>query len=407
MCKRRLFFFTLILCVLPLSSKSGFAQTSSDPTSLERYAELGQKALQEGRYPDAEAAFEKLRELSPGTAEVHTNLGAIYFQEKKFDKAVPVLRQALKLKPNLPKTEALLVMSLSELGRYKEALPGLEKSFRQSSDPELKRLCGLHLQRAYTNLHLDSKSIETGLELERLYPNDPEVLYHNGKIFGNYAFLAMEKLWEVAPDSIWRYQSAAEAYQSQGNTELAISGYRKVLEIDPSRPGLHYRLGQVLLTRARDKGSAEDSAEAMKQFGIELQLDPGNANAAYEIAESYREAGQLDDSQRYFEMALKNYPDFEEAHVGIAAALMGVNKADLAVAHLEKATTLNPSDEVAWYRLARAYGAVSNDIGRKKALGEFQHLHTLKLNGQEASRRLFAPSEVTKQELDPNATQPQ
>jgi tetratricopeptide (TPR) repeat protein len=407
MCKRRLHFIALILWALPLPCKSGFAQTSSDPTSLERYAVLGQKALQEGRYPDAEAAFEKLRKLSPGTAEVYANLGAIYFQEKKFDKGVPVLRQALKLKPNLPKTEALLVMSLSELGRYKEALPGLEKSFRQSSDPELKRLCGLHLQRAYTNLHLDSKSIETGLELARLYPNDPEVLYHNGKIFGNYAFLAMEKLWEVAPDSIWRYQSAAEAYQSQENTELAISGYRKVLEMDPSRPGLHYRLGQVLLTRARDKGSAEDSAEAMKQFGIELQLDPGNANAAYEIAESYREAGQLDDSQKYFEMALKNYPDFEEAHVGIAAALMGVNKADLAVAHLEKATALNPSDEVAWYRLARAYGAVGNDAGRKKALGEFQRLHSRKLGAQEASRRLFAPSEVTRQELDPNATQPQ
>ncbi len=57
-------------------------------------------------------AFEKLRELEPSIAEVHANLGLIYFQEKKFDQAVLALRQALKLKPNLPRTGTLLAISL-------------------------------------------------------------------------------------------------------------------------------------------------------------------------------------------------------------------------------------------------------------------------------------------------------
>jgi len=53
--------------------------------------------LASGRYEEAQRAYEKLRELEPGVAEVHANLGLIYFEEKKFEQAVPALRQALKL----------------------------------------------------------------------------------------------------------------------------------------------------------------------------------------------------------------------------------------------------------------------------------------------------------------------
>ena len=126
--------------------------------AVEKYSEQGQRALAQGNYAEAEAAFEKLRELEPGVAEVHANLGLIYFQERKFEPAVIALRQALKLKPALPKTATLLAMSLSELGRYSEALPGLEKGFRQSTDPPIKRMCGLQLLRAYTGLRQRQQS---------------------------------------------------------------------------------------------------------------------------------------------------------------------------------------------------------------------------------------------------------
>ena len=166
---------TAILCACLID----FAQAQSDHVnSLQRYTEQGQKALASGRYGEAEQAFEKIRELEPGMAEVHANLGAIYFQERKFDKAVPALRQAIKLNPHLVKSATLLAISLSELGRYSEALPGLEKGFHGSSDSEVKRMCGLQLERAYTGTQRHNKAMEVAIELNRLYPEDPEVLYH-------------------------------------------------------------------------------------------------------------------------------------------------------------------------------------------------------------------------------------
>ena len=104
MCKR-------IIALFALSALRLFSQSSSE-ASLRGYFEQGEKALAEERYSDAEASFEKLKKLAPNVAEVYGRLGLVYFQEKRFEEAVPVLRQALKLKPSLPNTDILLGMSL-------------------------------------------------------------------------------------------------------------------------------------------------------------------------------------------------------------------------------------------------------------------------------------------------------
>ncbi len=390
-----------IFVVVSILAPAGTAQTSASK-ELDRYAEIGQKALEDGRYFEAEAAFEKLRELSPGTAEVHANLGAIYFQEKKFEKAVGALRQALKLRANLPKTESLLAMSLSELGRYSEASPGLEKCFRHSTDPELKRMCSLQLLRADTGLKEENKSVALALELNRLYPDDPEVLYHTARIYGNQAFVTIQRLSQVAPDSIWKSLAAAEAYESQGAYTEAVGEYRHVLALDPNRSRIHYRLGRTILAQSRQNNSAELKAEAMKEFKQELVLDPSDASAAYEIGEASRSAGLLEEAERYFEQALKFYPDFEEAHLGLAAVLMSQSEPKLALLHLQKAVKLDPEDEVAWYRLSRAQKSLGNVALQQKALAEFQRLHQKTLQ-QAGMKEPKSPSEVSKQVIEPSA----
>ena len=136
------------ICLIALSA---FGQ-SPGGSATERYAEEGQSALAAGRLDEAEKAYEKLRDLEPGVAEVHANLGMIYFQEGRFDQAVPALRQALKLKPSMTRTESLLAVSLSELSRYNEALPGLEKrlppGYRSGDQANVRSAPAARLQRA-------------------------------------------------------------------------------------------------------------------------------------------------------------------------------------------------------------------------------------------------------------------
>jgi tetratricopeptide (TPR) repeat protein len=385
--------------LLLLLSTAGPVVVAQQPDARARLFQEGARALAEQRYADATQAYEALLKLSPEVAEVHASLGLSYFQQRKFIEAVPPLRQALKLKPALPNVPVLLAMSLSELGRYDEALPGLEKGFAQPADAAVKRAAGLQLQRAYTGLRRDAKAVEVALELTRLYPKDPEVLYHASRVYANFAFVTLQNLSQVAPDSLWVHLAAGEANESQGLDDGALRDYRAVLALDPGRPGVHFRLGRVLLSRSQ-KGTSNggDEAEALKEFQQELALDPTHANAAYEIGEIHRKAGALDRAREYFEMALKHYPEFEEALVGLGRTLVGLAKPELAVPHLQKAIALNAASEVAYYQLAQAHRALGDAAAQAKALAVFEQLQSA------SSRRGDAAShsrrEVTEQRLD-------
>ena len=80
------------------------------------------------------------------------------------------------------------------------------------------------------------------------------------------------------------------------------------------------------MKRSEQSHSSEDANEASKEFGSELELDPTNANAAYELADMHRDAGQFEEAAQLFEQALKYYPDFEDAHLGLAAAFIAQQK---------------------------------------------------------------------------------
>jgi tetratricopeptide (TPR) repeat protein len=383
------------LVMLALSGAISMAAQGSKEELLQQYSEAGQQALAAGHYDEAETNFKKLLAIDPDIAEIHATLGLVYFQEKKFDLAVPELRRALKLKPALGRASTLLAMSLSEVGEYREALPGLEKGFQHPPDPATKRMCGLQLMRTYTGLQRDQDAVNVALQLNQLYPNDPEILYHTGRVYGNYAFLTFHKLEVVAPTSIWRHQAAAESFESEASTNLAIGEYREVLKLDPHRPNIHYRIGRTLLARWQLNHMPEDKAQAVQEFEQELQWDPGNANSIYELAEIHRQQNELDQAQQLFESALQYYPDFEEAHVGLATTLMAQQKPDLALPHLQRAVALNGNDEVAWYRLAQADRALGNKDEQQKALAQFQRLRSQIALQQGTS----APGEVTKQVL--------
>jgi tetratricopeptide (TPR) repeat protein len=323
----------------------------------------------------------------------------IYFQQHDYGRAIPALREALKLKPGLPNADVLLAVCLSELGRYEEALPGLQKGFRQKQDATMRRATGLQLQRAQAGLGKDDEAVEVGLELTRLYPNDPEVLYHTGRLFSNYAYLLTQRLTETAPTSVWTHQAAGEANESLGNLDGALDEYRKVVALQPGRPGIHYRLGRVFLARARPPRAEADALKnAAAEFEQELGIDPTNADAAYELGELRRKAGDLEGARQLFAKAVEHYPEFEQGLLGLGRVLVAQGRPELALAPLEKAAALAPEDDVAFFQLFQAHRALGQTEAAGKAQAEFQRLRALKR--EQERRDLLRPHVVTQQELD-------
>ncbi len=362
----------IFCCIFPLAA---LPQMRNDDDAA-KYAAAGQQALAAGQPAAARSNFEQLAKLQPNIAEVHATLAAIYYQQHEFELAVREVRTAQKLKPGLPKLDSLLGLSLAELSRFSDALPRLEKGFKQTADPEVRRMCGLQLLRAYTGLSRDSDAVETALQLNKLYPDNPEILYHTGRIYGNFAYIVMEKLHDNAPNSIWMLQAQGEANESQKDYDGAIIAFNHVLNLDPQRPGIHYRLGRIYLTRFKEQRKPDDRDAAVREFKAEFAVDPRNGNAGYELANIQAELGNADTARQQFEQVLERFPDFEEALVGLGGACLESQKPDQAVLPLERATRIRPDDKVAWYRLAQAERATGNKEKQQKAMAEFQKLRS-------------------------------
>jgi tetratricopeptide (TPR) repeat protein len=384
------FFSLFLVCFFVLAQETNEAL-------LQRYSQEAQAAMVAKRYSDAEIAYEKLIQLDPGVGELYSNLGLAYFQQRKYEKAVPAFQKALKIKPSLTNAAYFLAMSKSELGQNKQALPALEKGFSQTHNAMLKRMLGLYIERTFTGLHRDRDAVAVALQMSQLFPNDPEVLYQTGRLCGNFAFLSMQHLQQVAPASLWRHLASGDLFESEGDYALAIREYRRVLAIDPQRPGIHYRLGRVLLQLKKP----DSRAQALKEFQQELKVDPTNARAAYEAGEIYRRSGNFNGAHALFAQALEHYPNFEEAQVGLGRVLLSEKKPDQAVVHLQKAVSLDPEDDVAYFQLARAYQELGNSAEQKKAMAAFQRIQAGKAaHEQKLAVGSYSEDSVTRQKLD-------
>ena len=388
-----------LITMLFLSPIAVRAQSGANSESAE-YAEHGRQALAQGHFAAAQADFEKLAKLEPAVAEVHATLAAICFQRREYDEAIREIQLAQKLKPGLPKLDSLLALSLAETGKYSQALPGLEKGFKQSADAEVRRMCGLQLIRVYPALQRDSDAVEVGLTLNRLYPDDPEILYHTGRIYGNQAYIVMMRLHDRAPNSVWMLQAQGEANESEKNYDAALVAFKSLLELDPQRPGVHYRMGRVYMSRVRDGGKQEDRTAAAMEFENELKVDPNNGNARYELGVIADQDGSFEIARQQFEQVLLRYPDFEEALVALGGCYLEMSNPSEALPPLERASRIRPEDEVVWYRLARAQRALGDNAAAAKSMATFRRIHDPSQTGQRGPN---SKAEITPQKLDAEA----
>jgi tetratricopeptide (TPR) repeat protein len=392
-----LFVLPAILVVL-IAAWPAPAQPAGE-SQLQRYYREAETALAEKRLDAAARAYEALTRLDPKTAENYAQLGLIRYMQGSFGDALPAFRRALQLKPALPHVDVLLAICLSELGRYAEAEPGLIKGFQHPPDDATRRLIGLELERSYSRRKMWEKAAQIAIKLSQLYPDDPEVLYHAGKLYGDLAYQTMRRLSQAAPDSVWVHQAAGEAHEVQGHYDLAIVEYQKVLALEPQRPGVHFRLGRTILLR----GDAASREEALREFEKELRIDATNVGAAYELGEILRKEGQLEKARDSFAAAVGLQPGFEDARIGLARALIELHQPEKALPHLKAALQLNSENEVSHYQLARVYQALGKTAEQQKELQLFRSLRGQKRSQQKSLvQSPVDPDDITRQTLEPN-----
>ena len=348
-----------------------FGQAVLDESQLRQFR-TAEEHFAAQRYGEAAKGYEDLARAVPDAAELHAKLGLSQFFNRRCDRSAPAFQRALELHPDLPAAKVLLAICLSELGRYREALPGLEQGYADPPDyPGVKRLAGLELVRSYLGLLRPAQAARVTAELQIAHPDDPEILFHANRTYREVAVQAAFEIARVAPESVWAHQAMGEAYESRQFYDLAIMEYGKALERRPDRPGLRFRLGEAMLARAGDASQADD---ALEQFELELSTNPSHAASAVRAGEIHHAKAELDRALGYFQRAVNLRPDFGEARLALGAVLLDTDQVADAVRQLEKAVELNPTDPSSRYQLARAYRKAGNMPAQKAHLAEYRRL---------------------------------
>ncbi|HKE21402.1 MAG TPA: tetratricopeptide repeat protein [Bryobacteraceae bacterium] len=251
-------------------------------------------------------------------------------------------------------------LKLAEEGRCQEALPLLQRAVPRLLDKQLLHRAAMGQARCAMAREDSQAAVSALMLLKREFPNDPEVLYICVHYFSELATRTAQELAAQAPTSFQARRLEAEAFESQGKWDEAAGMYRGILKQNPKEPGVHYRLGQVLLSKAGDTGPTD---EARAEFQKELELDPRNSASEFILGELDRHAGRWDDAVRHFTRASQIDPEFAEAYLGLGISLASASRFADAVKPLETYVKMQPGDPAGHYQLALAYGRTGNREG--------------------------------------------
>jgi len=241
-------------------------------------------------------------------------------------------------------------LKLADSGKCKEAIPLLKRALPQTSDKEQKRSAGLDGVRCAMASNQFDAAEDFLRMLNREFPGDPEVLYTSVHTYSDLATRASQQLAISAPNSAQAHQLNAESLEMQGKWDQAAKEYEVIARQNPRLPGLHFRLGRLLLSEP--KPPADASEQAKKEFQQELEIDPNNAGAEYVLGELARQESQWPDAIINDSRATELDTGFGDAFLGLGTTLLSAKRFSEAIPPLEKAVKLEPRNPAAHYSLA-------------------------------------------------------
>jgi tetratricopeptide (TPR) repeat protein len=284
--------------------------------------------------------------------------GIAAFEAGRYSVALSKLKEAAKDSQDA-RARMFLALTQAAMGDCRTALPNL---------PATDRLAGLAAAKCYAAIGDEGQAFSTLEELRKRFPNDADVLYLRARLHMkafNDATLAM---FQGAPASYRVHQLSAEVLEVQNRYSEAAAEYRKAIELNPTAPDLHYRLGRAILLESHNPEALERAAA---EFRAELKLSPEDAACEFQLGQIAQVAGKQAEAKPHFERAVALSPGFVQALVALAK----LEPAEKALSLLKKAVELQPSNEGAHYALLTAYrnaGDMEKAAAEKAILDQLQ-----------------------------------
>ena len=191
--------------------------------------------------------FEETHKTTFKTADVHTALGQIYFDEKKYNLTVENFEAALKIKPKeMQNLHWMLGAAYYYTGQYNAAIEESQFALDKSDNKNqfAQNIMGLCLAKQGKEAEAQ-KRYETAMKLDAKFA-DP---YINISTIQNHAgnhqaeIISLEKAIKIDPKASVAYKNLGVAYKSMGDWQNAVKSWERGIKADPKDGSFDYNIG--------------------------------------------------------------------------------------------------------------------------------------------------------------------
>lgn len=158
-------------------------------------------------------------------------------------------------------------------------------------------------------------------------------------------------------------------YYDQGDTEKAISYFKRAITSDPQNSQASYNLGAIFYSRGRVD-------EAILYYQKALDGNPNDVDCLFNLGIAYKKNGQLIDAVTCYQKAITIEPDDVDIHYNLGTVFKELEQFDDALAEYQEVIAINPNYAQAYSHLAALYlkmEMVENAIKCYQCLIELNH----------------------------------
>lgn len=272
--------------------------------NLRQQFEAGVSHHRAGRLAQAEAAYRMVLARDPNHSGAANLLGVIAAQKGDDDRAIDLISQAIRLKPDYADAHVNLANSLVRKHRLGDAVRSYEHAIALRPNFEA----------AHCNLAAALK------EMGRI---DESIAAASRAIQGN-------------PSSAAAYNNLGIARSTKGELEQAVAAFQQALKFQPNYLEALCNLSGVLVTLGRD-----DEAIALSRRTI--QLHPNFAEGHNSLALALINKGQFDEAEAALQNAVRVKPNYSEAYANLGIVLKEKGRLEDAMAAYRRAIELAPA----------------------------------------------------------------
>jgi tetratricopeptide (TPR) repeat protein len=238
--------------------------------------------------------------------------------------------------------------SLTELGRYEEALEAYDRAIELQGENSWFWARKGRTLRLLNRYEESMQCYEKALEIQPDYPwawNGKGIIHDRlGQL--DEALAAFHRASELNPNDVWTWYNIGDALHRKGDHEKAALMLEKAVEIDRNNAHSLAKLGKV-------RRAMQQPQQAIEAYRAAIAIQNDYAWAYNGLGLSYKSINRLDEAIIAFKQATHYQPDVVWHWYNLAETLVAMGRYADALQPAQEATRVDPQNSPAWGKLGQ------------------------------------------------------